>query len=101
MSAHLREPYESLANEIFKTLKGDREGLPLDYNGVWRGIYAMLKKFDIELRAVPLDSKDIDELPRTCPVCRKELGSTVVTLQRFDETKQTYAHPECINYPKQ
>ena len=97
---NLREPYESLSRELLNTLKGDRGELPLDYNAVYRGIYAMLRKFDIALRPVPLDVKDIEELPRVCPVCRKELGSTVVTLQRFDETKQTYAHPECINYPK-
>lgn len=100
MSAHLREPFESLSQEIFKTLEGERGSLPLDYNSLWRGIYGMLRKFDISLRAIPLDSRDIDELPRVCPVCRKELGSSVATLQRFDETKQTYAHPECINYPK-
>lgn len=99
--SRLREPYEALSKEIFNTLKCGQEGaIPLDYHAVWRGIYAMLRKFDIELRPVPLDMKDIDELPQTCPVCRKELGSTVATLQRFDETRQTYAHPECINYPK-
>lgn len=100
MSSYLREPYETLSKEIVATLKGDSGEFPLDYNATWRGVYAMLRKFDIKLRPVPLDGKDIDELPRTCPVCRKELGSSVATLQRFDETKQTYAHPECINYPK-
>jgi hypothetical protein len=101
MSDRLREPYEALSQEIFKTLKGSKSGeFPLDYHTVWRGIHAMLRKFDISLRPVPLDMKDIDELPLTCPVCRKELGGHVATLQRFDETRQTYAHPECINYPK-
>lgn len=101
MSDRLREPYEALSQEIMKTLKGDHGEFPLDYHALWRGIYGMLRKFDIELRATPLDMKDINELPQVCPVCRKELGSHVATLQRFDETRQTYAHPECINYPKQ
>ncbi len=100
MSDRLREPFEALSKEIVETLKGDHGQFPLDHHATWRGVYAMLRKFDIKLRPVPLDMKDIDELPPTCPVCRKSLGSTVVTLQRFDETRQTYAHPECINYPK-
>lgn len=95
----LREPFATLERDIMNTLRGGETSSVPDYHALCRGIESLMRKYDMKLRPSPLSQSDIDELPPTCPVCRKPLGSHVATLQRFDETKQTYAHPECINYP--
>jgi hypothetical protein len=102
----LREPFATLASDLIETMTGGlHEWRPdLDYpqsHSDWQGcIRAVLRKYDVKLRAVPRDTAEILEPPDTCPICREpfgDSGETVTTIQRFDETRSTYAHLKCVN----
>ena len=101
---HLREPYASLESDLLTTLRaGLQEWRPdLDYpqsaSDMQGAVRAVLRKYDVKLRPVPLDRDEINEPPETCPVCREPIrGETATDIQRFDETRQTYAHLRCVN----
>src|SRR5690348_7405608 len=100
----LREPYASLESDIAATmiagLKEWRRDLnyPESHSDLQGCIRALLRKYEVKLRAIPLDRKEITELPEVCPVCQKSVENDhVTTLKRFDETRQTYAHMKCVN----
>lgn len=94
----LREPFETLASQLFETL---REGgkSSSDQLNLMRGVHAVLRKFDVTLRPVPLDSSEIQKEAPLCPVCRKPTGSSVAEL-RLGDGEYVHAHPECVNWPK-
>jgi hypothetical protein len=107
----LREPFATLTKDMMETMiAGLHEWRPdLDYpesHSDLRGcIDALLRKYDIKLRPVPLDRKDIWEPPEVCPVCRIPIdqgpsANYVTTIQRFDDTGSTSAHAACVVRPK-
>ena len=105
----LREPYATLASELIQTMTAGlhewRSDLDYPESGSdWRAcIDAVLRKFDVKLRPLPLETKDIWEPEEVCPVCRKSVvntGEVLTIIQRFDETKSIYAHKKCINRPE-
>jgi hypothetical protein len=107
---HLREPYATLASDLMETMiAGLHEwrsdlSYPESHSDLRGCIDAVLRKFDVKLRPVPLDRSEIWEKPETCPVCKLPLdqgpsASHVTQIQRFDETRSTYAHMGCIKRP--
>jgi hypothetical protein len=94
----LREPYETLAAQLIETI---REGGATggDQPDLRYGVRAVLRKFEVRLRPVPLDSDEIRKPPDVCPVCRKPTGSSVAEL-RLTDGERVHAHPECVNWPK-
>jgi hypothetical protein len=104
----LREPFATVASDLMETMiAGLHEWRPdLSYpqsHSDLRGcIDAVLRKYEVKLRAVPLDRKEIWELPEMCPICRQPTGDgeTVTDIRRFDETRQVYAHLKCVNRPE-
>ena len=108
----LREPYATIAADLASTmiagLKEWRRDLdyPQSHSDLRGCIDAVLRKYDVKLREVPLDRSEIWEPPETCPVCRLPLdqgpsASHVTRLQRFDETRSALAHAGCIVRPKE
>lgn len=103
----LREPYQSLYFALVETmtagLKEWRSDLEYpESHSDWRScIDAVMRKYDVKLRPIPLDRLEIWERNDMCPVCRKEIGEGVhvTTLQRFDDSRQTYAHYTCVTPP--
>lgn len=95
---HLREPFDTLATQLIETIReggaGSGELLDLNY-----AVRAVLRKFDVKLRPVPLNTGDIHEPPPVCPVCQKPTGSSVAEL-RLANGKRVNAHPECVNWPE-
>lgn len=97
--AFLREPFAALELDICATsVHLTHSDGRADIAALAR---ALMRKYEMKLRPVPLDTREIEEHPHVCPICRKELGDSVVTIQRFDETRQTYAHPGCVNRPQE
>jgi hypothetical protein len=103
----LREPYASIASDLMATmvagLKEWRHDLdyPQSHSDLRGCIDAVLRKYEVKLRPVPLDRSEIWEPPETCPVCRLPIdqgpsASHCVTIQRFDETRSTLAHAGCV-----
>jgi len=108
----LREPYATLAADLATTMiAGLHEwradlSYPESHSDLRGCIDAVLRKYEVKLRDVPLDRSEIWEAPETCPVCQLPLdlgpsASHVTRIQRFDETRSTYAHIKCINRPEQ
>jgi hypothetical protein len=93
----LREPFDTLAAQLIETIRqagGDSSGqIDLRY-----GVRAVLRKFEVTLRPIPLDTEDILEPPPVCPVCQKPTGTSVAEL-RLSDGKRVHAHPECVNWP--
>ncbi len=106
---NLREPFSSLSSDIIETIVGalracaSRPDYPASHSDLRICVEALLRKFDVKLRPVPLDRVEILEPPPACPVCMKPLGDTVAELRRPEGASgpsRFYAHPECVNYPK-
>lgn len=110
----LREPFASLEAELVVTMTAGlhewRSDLdyPQSYSDLSGCIRAVLRKFDVKLRPIPLERRDIEERDEVCPICRKNIHdtgnpelATLTTIQRFDDTRQTYAHLACVNRPKE
>lgn len=104
---HLREPFATLANEIALTMIAGLHEYRPDLNypesaSDLRGcIDALLRRFNVTPLAIPLDRAEIWERPEVCPVCKAPLdqgpsASNLVTIQRFDETRSTFAHRGCV-----
>jgi hypothetical protein len=100
----LREPYATLESDLLATMRaGLHEWRPdLDYpqsaSDMQGGIRAVLRKYDVKLREIPLDRAEINEREEVCPICRKPIdGEHATTIQRFDDTRQTYAHMKCVS----
>lgn len=106
----LREPYASLFVDLAETMIGGlhewRSDLsyPESHSDLRACLDAVFRKYDIKLRPVPLERKDIWAREDVCPVCQKSVEDTSETLtliQRFDDTASRYAHLKCVNKPKE
>ncbi len=102
----LRSPFAELASDLIETLiAGHKQWRPdLDYpeshSDMQGAVRAVLQKYDVKLRPVPLDYADIIEPPSVCPVCKLETGSSVKTLGRING-REVYAHHECVTFPNE
>jgi hypothetical protein len=93
----LREPFNTLAAQLVETVReGGAGGDQVDLR---YGVRAVLRKFEVKLRPVPLDTEDIILPPPVCPVCQKPTGTSVAEL-RLGGGGRVHAHPECVNWPK-
>jgi hypothetical protein len=107
--SELREPFATLASDLVETLLGalkeckSRLDYPDSHSAMHVCVEAVLRKYDVKLRAVPLDRAQILEPPAMCPVCMQPLGDTVAELRAPEGARiprRFYAHPACVNYPK-
>lgn len=100
----LREPYAVLERDLIDTMiAGLKEWRPdLDYpeshSDMAGCVRAVLRKYEVRLRPVPLDRAEICEPRSTCPVCGSVLhdGSTVTELHGSG-----MAHLACVRRPGQ
>lgn len=92
----LREPFESLVAELSATMQHCRETIENEHSARYRAAMAIVRKYDIKLRPIPLSQVEIDAPPPTCAVCRQPLGDSVVEL-RTPLEREVYAHPACVN----
>jgi hypothetical protein len=98
----LREPFDALERDIAATIIGATKGTdtPSAY-ALAPGIEALIRKYEIALRPVPLDRDEVrEEWPRICPVCCKAImqGGTVYEL-RIAGRREQHAHIECVAPP--
>ncbi len=98
----LREPYASLERDVIDTIREGGTEYPQSHSDCQGGVRALLRKYDLKLRAVPLDREDIVEPPNRCVVCRTTLGSEVKSLGMLKVSDarsiDIYAHPGCIYF---
>jgi hypothetical protein len=104
----LREPFATLAGELIETLiAGHKEwrpdlAYPESHSDMQAAVRAVIRKYDVKLRPVPLDSSEIVEPPSVCPVCKLPTGSSVKTLGHIGAgRREVYAHPECVVFPNE
>jgi hypothetical protein len=65
-------------------------------------VMALLRKYEVKLRAVPLDRKEIYETEPVCPVCgfsTFKSGETLVSLFGPRPASEFYAHEKCVRRP--
>jgi len=104
----LREPFARLASDIVATLlAGHKEwrpdlSYPESHSDMHGAVRALLRKYEVTLRAVPLDREEILEPEPVCPVCKKKVEGTVKTLGRIGDGRfEVYAHAECVTFPRE
>jgi len=102
----LREPFASLESDIIETMIGGlhqwRSDLnyPESHSDMAGCLRAVLRKYEVKLRPVPLETKDIIEPEAVCGVCGEKLNGSVVALNRSLGIEK-YAHAACVNRPKE
>jgi hypothetical protein len=98
----LKEPFAQLARDLIETLiAGHKEyrpdlSYPESHSDMQGAVRALLRKYEVKLRPVPLDRHEILEPPPMCPVCWKETSSEVKMLRVGD--RELYAHPDCVTF---
>lgn len=97
----LREPFATLESDIIETMIGGlhqwRSDLsyPESHSDMAGCIRAVIRKYEVKLRPVPLETKDIVEPDPVCGVCGGPLGDHIMSLDR-SLGREKYAHPGCI-----
>jgi len=104
----LREPFAQLSREIIETLlAGHKEwrpdlSYPESHSDMQGAVRALLRKYDVALRPVPLDRDELEEPPSVCPVCKLRTGPSVKTLGCIGPNgREVYAHHECVTFPSE
>jgi hypothetical protein len=101
----LREPFASLEADLIETMIGGlheyRSDLsyPESHSDMAGCIRAVLRKYDLKLRAVVLDRSEIEAPEPMCPVCGKSTnGGTLTTLVRQPGVSKgvSFAHQACV-----
>ena len=105
----LREPYFTLEGDLIDTMIGGLHewrsdlGYPESHSDMAGCIRAVLRKYDVKLRAVPLDREQIEEPDPLCPICTNTLhtGETLTSLHMPDVRGEHLAHHKCVNRNKE
>ena len=100
----LREPFDSIESDLMETMIGGlhewRSDLdyPQSHSDLSGCIRAVLRKYEVKLRAVVLDRAEIEEPEPVCPVCGKPINGGVLTsLKKPDGVRgDYYAHTSCV-----
>lgn len=92
--SRLREPFASLAADLAATLMTN--GMPESRSDMEWGLEAILRKYELRLRAVPLDREEVRVPPSTCPVCRKPNDGAVKHIGRDSAGAEIHCHMDCI-----
>jgi hypothetical protein len=101
----LREPFASLEADLIETMIGGLHeyrgdlSYPESHSDMAGCIRAVLRKYDLKLRAVVLDREEIEAPEPMCPVCGKSTnGGRLTTLTRppGDPKILWFAHQTCV-----
>lgn len=100
--ASLREPFATLESDLIETMRAGLQEYrrDLDFpesNSDMAGcIRAVLRKYDVKLRPVPLDRNEINEPEPMCPVCLKSVDGGVLTPIKVPGKREVLAHQSCV-----
>lgn len=98
----LREPFATLEGDLAETMIAGlheyRHDLdyPESHSDLAGCIRAVLRKYDIKLRPVPLDRDEINEPEPVCPVCLKSVNGGVLTQLKVPGKREVLAHQSCV-----
>ena len=94
MRRRLREPFRTLIDDLAASLLTN--GMPESRSDMEWGLEAIVRKYEIKLRAIPLDREEVQVPPSTCPVCRKPNGEAVKHIGRDSAGEEIHCHMDCI-----
>lgn len=89
----LREPFQTLVDDIYATVTARGRESRSDMEP---GLHALVQKYEITLRPIPLERSEIEHPPSTCPVCRKPNNGAVKSLGRDSAGEEIHCHTGCI-----
>lgn len=100
----LKAKFSRLEDDIIETLIAGHQQYrpdlpyPQSHSDLSGGVRALMRRFDIKPRAIPLDTDEMLQQERKCVVCGKTDNTMWRTLaiHRDEDGQEAYAHADCV-----